>query len=437
MSALHVPDEPTGEEECGMLGFATPGPGIGGRLRAEPEDFVVVEEGGSPPRVEGGQMTAARVRVRNWETNRLVRQLGRRLHISSKRIRFAGVKDKRAVTTQLLTFEAPVDQVAALHMPDVEVLEAWPTDGHVSLGDHSTNSFEVAVSALAVGDDEARARVAATLAAVEEVGGFPNFYGVQRFGVHRPVSHLVGRHLVRGDVGAACWTYLTHVGAGEDPECAAARRALAQTSDVRTGLRDFPPKLSHERVMLDHLLHHPDDPAGALGRLPFNLQLMFVHAYQGLLFNLVVCERLRRGLPLSRPLEGDVLVPMDDRGLPDHSRAVPVTSANMAKATAQVARGRAWVSGIVPGTGAPLAGGEMGGIERDVLAAEGLASGDFRIPGLPDLTSEGIRREMLMVGVRPAWEVSGGRATLRFSLQKGCYATTVLREIMRSRIMAY
>jgi len=255
--------------------------------------------------------------------------------------------------------------------------------------------------------------------------------------VHRPVSHLVGRHLVRGDVGAACWTYLTHVGAGEDPECAAARHALAGTRDVRTGLRDFPQKLSHERVMLDHLLHHPADAAGALGRLPFNLQLMFVHAYQGLLFNLVVCERLRRGLPLSRPLDGDVLVPADDRGLPDHARAVPVSAANLTKASAQVARGRAWVSGIVPGTGAPLAGGEMGAIERGVLAAEGLASGDFRIPGLPDLTSEGIRREMLMVGVRPSMEVAGGRARFQFSLMKGCYATTVLRELMRSPILAY
>ena len=437
MSALHVPDEPTGEEECGMLGFATPGPGIGGRLRAEPEDFVVVEAGGSPPRVEGGSMTAARVRVRNWETNRLVRQLGRRLHISSKRIRFAGVKDKRAVTTQLLTIEAPVEQVALIHMPDVEVLEAWPTDGHVSLGDHSTNAFEVAVSALAVGDEEARARIGATLAAIDVVGGFPNFYGVQRFGVHRPVTHLVGQHLVRGDIDAGCWTYLTHVGPGEDPECAAARRALAGGRDVRTALRDFPRQLSHERTMLDHLLHHPDDPAGALGRLPFNLQLMFVHAYQGLLFNLVVCERLRRGLPLSRPLDGDVLVPMDDRGLPDHARAVPVTAANLAKATAQVGRGRAWVSGMVPGTGAPLAGGEMGEIERGVLAAEGLASGDFRIPGIPELTSEGIRREMLMVGVRPRWEVADSRARFHFSLQKGCYATTALRELMRSRMMSY
>ncbi len=437
MTALHVPDPPTGEEECGLLGYATATPGIGGKLRAEAEDFVVVEEGAPPPVVEGGPVTAVRLRVRNWETNRLVHQLAKRLHVSARRVRFSGVKDKRAVTTQLLTVEAPVEQVRDLRMPDVEVLEAWPTAAHVSLGDHAANRFEIAVTRLAIADDEARARVAAILVEVDAVGGFPNFYGVQRFGVQRPISHVVGRHLVLGDPERACWAYLTQVGPREDEDAAAARRALGATRDVRAGLRDLPPKLGHERTMLDHLLHHPDDPVGALGRLPFNLQLMFVHAFQGLLFNLVLSERLRRGLPLDRPVEGDVLVPLGPDGAPEHSRPVPVTAANLAKAALQVERGRALVTGLVPGTDAPVAGGEMGDIEASVLEREHIAAGDFRIPHLVQLSSEGLRRELLLVGVHPASEVADGRATLRFSLPKGCYATTVVRELMKAPIMSY
>ncbi len=435
--ALHVPDPPTGEEECGLLGFASSTPGIGGKLRATAEDFVVEEAGAPPPRVEGGAFAVVRLRARNWETNRLVKQMSKRLHISSKRVRFAGVKDKRAVTTQLLTVEAPVEALLALRMPDVEVLEAWPTSSHISLGDHSSNRFDIAVTRLPVDAEAARARIDAIMGEVGAVGGFPNFYGVQRFGVHRPISHVVGRHLVRGDAAAACWAYLTQVGANEDAECAAARSALAETRDVRGALRDFPKALGHERTLLDHLLHRPGDEVGALGRLPFNLQLMFVHAFQGLLFNLVLSERLRCGMPLATPVEGDIVVPVGPDGVPEHSRPVPVTAANLEKVALQVGRGRALVTGLVPGTGAPVAGGEMGAIERDVLAAEGLSSGDFRIPGLPDLSSEGLRRALLLAGVRPEASVDEDRARFAFSLPKGSYATTVLREFMKSPIMSY
>jgi tRNA pseudouridine13 synthase len=437
MTALHVPDPPTGEEECGMLGFATAAPGIGGKLRADAGDFVVVEEGAPPPLVEGGPVTVVRLRVRNWETNRLVHQLAKRLHVSARRVRFSGVKDKRAVTTQLLTVEAPVEQVLAVRMPDVEVLEAWPTAAHVSLGDHTSNAFEISVTRLEFPDEEVRARIDAILAELDTVGGFPNFFGVQRFGVTRPISHVVGRHLVRGDPGAACWAYLTQVGPREDEDAAAARRALGSSRDVRAALRELPPKLGHERTMLDHLLHHPDDPVGALARLPFNLQLMFVHAFQGLLFNLVLSERLRRGLPLDRPVEGDILVPLGPDGGAGRARPVPVTASNLAKATLQVGRGRALVTGLVPGTDAPVAGGEMGEVESAVLERERLSPGDFRIPHLPELSSEGLRRELLLVGVRPASAVADGRASFSFALPKGCYATTVMRELMKSPIMSY
>jgi tRNA pseudouridine13 synthase len=437
MTALHVPDPPTGEEEMGMLGFATSTPGLGGRLRAEPEDFVVEERSLLPQEARNGSFTAVTIRLHNWETNRFVRQMSRRLGISSRRVRFAGTKDKRAVTTQLFTVEAPVDSLRGLRMTDVEVLSLAPTDRHIGLGDLVGNDFRVTVTDLDTDGAEARRRVEGILEEVRALGGFPNFYGHQRFGVSRPVSHLVGRELVHGDVRSACMTYLVHEGPGEDEGTRRARRDLREHGDPRQALRDFPKNLGNERNMLEHLLHHPDDHQGAMERLPFNLRLMFIHAYQGLAFNLVVAERLRAGLPMDRPLEGDLLVPVDERGNPRHDRSVPVTGRNLAKAERQVERGRALVSGLVPGTDAPLAEGEMGEIERSVMERMGTGPGDFRIVDMTDLTSPGIRREVAITVVDPAWELEDGRVTFSFGLQKGCYATCVLREFMKSPLMRY
>ena len=437
MTALHEPSVPTGEEVVGLLGFLTGTPGLGGRLRTEVEDFIVVEDSLPPPEVPGGKFTAVTIRLHNWETNRFVRQMSRKLGISSRRVRFAGVKDKRAVTTQLFTIEAPKDSVSGLRMADVEVLSLQPTDRHIGLGDLVANTFEISVTDLDVDDDVARKRVEDILAEVEDEGGFPNFYGPQRFGVSRPVSHLVGRDLVLGDVKMASMRYLTHVGPGESEEAREARLRFKEDGDARQALRDFPKNLGNERNMLEHLLHNPEDHKGAIRRLPFNLQLMFVHAYQGQAFNLMVPECLGRGLPLDRPIEGDLLVPGDAGGNPRHDQGVPVTSRNLAKAERQVVRGRALVSGLVPGTEAPMAGGEMGEIEASVMEEMGISPGDFRIVDLTELTASGIRREVAITGVMPEWTLEDGRATFSFRLQKGCYATCVLRELIKAPLMSY
>ena len=128
----------------------------------------------------------------------------------------------------MFTIEAPHDSVRGLRMADVEVLSLHPTDRHVSLGELVANRFTISVSGIELDEAETRDRAGAIMDEAEEAGGFPNYYGHQRFGVHRPVSHLVGERLVQGDVEGACWAYLVHPGSGEMEEAREARRHLAE-----------------------------------------------------------------------------------------------------------------------------------------------------------------------------------------------------------------
>src|SRR5437867_8629902 len=103
------------ERDVGIVGYLTSTPGLGGTLKAIAEDFVVEEISSPPATAVDGRYTIASLRVRNWETNRLVRELARALHISRRRIGFAGTKDKRALTTQLFSFEnVPPEAIKAL-----------------------------------------------------------------------------------------------------------------------------------------------------------------------------------------------------------------------------------------------------------------------------------------------------------------------------------
>jgi len=420
------------ERELGLEVFYTSTPGIGGRLRATPEDFRVEEISDFPEVADDGRYTIATVTSANWETNRLIRQLSRALGISRSRVGFAGTKDKRAVTTQLMSFEAPPEEVMALSIHQVTIDGAYRSRRRVTIGDLIGNAFVVTVSDCQIGGEALQDRCSRVISALMELGGFPNFFGIQRFGSMRPVTHLVGQHIVRGEMEEAAMTYVAHPTPYEMEESRAAREELERTGDFREALRNFPINLTFERVMLGHLAENPGDFAGAIGRLPSNLQMMFVHAYQSQLFNRILSERIRRGLPLDRPLVGDVVLPMTRRLIPDHEKPVPVTEENIDLVETQMKEGKAFISGLLFGSGSDFAGGEMGEIERSVVEAEHLDQKDFIVPPLPHCSSKGSRRELVCPLLDFGLQAEGESATFRFKLGKGCYATSLLREYMKA-----
>jgi len=420
------------ESTVGIEGCGTSTQGIGGQIKVEPADFVVEELQLPPPRVDGGRFTIATIRSTNWETNRLVREMARRLAVSRRRISFAGTKDKRAVTTQLFCFEVPEDRIRALRLSDVEILETYATKRRLELGDLRGNRFRVVVRDLAVAPEAARTILAATVAQLEILRGFPNFFGIQRFGSVRPITHVVGRHIVRGEFKEAVDAYVANPIEGEDAEAYEVRQDLAASGDYGEALKAMPDVMSFEKALLNCLVRRPGDYVGALRELPFNLQMMFVHGYQSYLFNRILSERMRRGLPLNEPLEGDLVLPVGKDGSPDRDRPLAVEPANLEKMRRQVREGRAFVSGPLFGSDGLLAAGPMGGIEREIVAAEGLKPEDFVIPRMPRLSSRGTRRELLAVVHGLRWEVVGATANLEFELSKGCYATSLLREFTKA-----
>jgi len=69
------------ESDLGIRGYLTSTPGVGGTLKSSPDDFIVDEIPAPPPPDPEGGVTIATVRVRDWETNRLVRELARALRL--------------------------------------------------------------------------------------------------------------------------------------------------------------------------------------------------------------------------------------------------------------------------------------------------------------------------------------------------------------------
>ena len=425
------------ESTIGLEAYFLKTEGIGGKLRTLATDFIVEERSCYPPKDPQGHFTIATVTSTNWETNLLVRSISKRLRISRKRIRFAGTKDKRAVTTQLMSFyRVPPPQLQQINIKDVHIKDVYPSLRGLAIGDLLGNRFTITIRNITskVTPDT----VKDMLSTINTIGGFPNYYGVQRFGVIRPITHLVGLHLVGHDIERAVMTYLGHPMKGEDPVSFESRQQLEETHDFTTAFTSYPPHLLFEKAMLNHLVAHPSDFPGALNELPRNLLTMFVYAYQSFLFNKILSKRLHQGFPLHEAIEGDIVLPCRNNTIED--RYIPVTTTNIDKVNRQLHKGKAFVSGLLPGYNTPCSKGEMGAIEQSIIDEAHLNPRDFIIPEMPFLSSSGGRRALFAplgnLGMSLHLDPTGKQdpmLQITFELMKGCYATSFLREIMKSK----
>ncbi len=426
----------TDEADIGMRYYLTSTDGTGGRLKSTAQDFIVKEISNRPPEKEG-RFTIADVTSTNWETNRLVRLLARSLYISRERIGFAGTKDKRAVTTQLMSFECPKENLDKVDFKDLEFSNIYTSNRGIKIGDLIGNSFEITVRDLTADMKDVPGIIEETADNIRRTGGFPNYFGVQRFGVSRPITHLVGEAIVRGDLKKAVEIYLSYPSENEGEEVADIRRRLAHGEDYSSVLPDMPKTMGFEKVMAEHLSKRPDDYRGAISEMPSNLQMMFTHAYQSWLFNEMLSRRMDAGLPLNTPVEGDIVIPLDANKIPQHENPIRTTAKNIDLVTRQCRAGRAFVTITLFGSDGELAEGEMGEIERKVIQENKLSHEDFVIPGLPRCTSKGSRREIVCPVKDIANEIRQDGYSLRFSLPKGNYATCLLREFMKSEMRDY
>lgn len=431
------------ESAMGMLFFGTTAPGIGGRLKAAPSDFLVDEVSRYPVPTADGKFTIARVEASDVEQNALITRLQRAYGLPPGSIGFAGTKDRRAVSTQLLSLPVPPESLDALTLSGVRVLERYRAGEGLNLGHLYGNRFRIRLEGIELPD---AASVSAQAKAVEAElrarGGFPNFFGPQRFGEIRPVTHLVGRALVLGSAGEAVHAYLTAGAEGGVPEGHEARAAYDQHRDPARALREFPDTFGFERTLLDKLAQGKS-PEAALRALPRTLRQLFVHAYQSYLFNVVLSRRAEAGIPLDQPVPGDRVLRVGTDGLEIGGATVAVSEDNAPEVRAWVRSGRARVAGALVGTATPLDGGRPGEILEQVLKEEGVERRHFHIPEAPELSSRGTYRSLLApLPLRlfppegPVAEPDGeaGRYSLRFDflLEKGQYATVLLREFTKA-----
>jgi tRNA pseudouridine13 synthase len=376
---------------------------------------------------------------RNWDTFIAIKNVARALDVEQGRVQIAGIKDAKAVTAQHLTIEGcSFEDVSKI---DVKYIQVHPI-GYVRealstfylLG----NYFTISIKNIRQNDSEVKQRISQIMHELDAEGGMPNFFGHQRFGTTRPITHLVGKAIIKGDFEQAAMLFLAKPSPHEHPNSRQARQTLQETRDFRGALETFPRQLRFERLMLNHLSDNPLNFAGAFQRLPVKLQELFVQAYQSYIFNRFLSERIKRGYFLNQAEVGDYVVAIERNGLPLTSITRMVTEETLASVNEQLRAGKLRVALPIVGLRQRQSQGAMGEIEREIIAQEDI---DFETLRLNELSRMG-GKGGLRAAVTPIREFNlhnlssnasgeGLCIKLSFRLFRGSYATVLLREIMK------
>ena len=427
------------EEFIGISGYSTSTPGIGGVVKERAEDFLVWESllNGLDARRAfesmgyaggvGGHILSV-LWKRGVDTIRASTIIARLLGVKPSLLGFCGIKDKMSVSWQFMTIpQNLIDPENVLEVDRViRVKPVKAVERRLSSRDLLKNNFEVVIR-----------RVRLNSQVVEEAltqlrdRGLPNFYGHQRFGVTRPITHVVGRLILEGRLEEAVSAFLADYSPLESEGNREARRKLLEHWDLRWAAENFPRTLRYEREVARYLIENPGDYAGALRVLPLRLRRLMVESVSAFTFNKALSNLLMRGEEFAEPEPGDFALPLTMGGRPER-RVIRVRRFNLQQVRRLVEEGRIVVALPVPGYLTEIPRSGKGEALAEALDELGLELKMFRVRSLPEASTRGSLRPLII----PRWSCgvvqrSQDSITLRMTLPPGSYATILLRELMK------
>lgn len=204
------------------------------KIKENPEDFEVEEITNIEPK-QNGKYSLWWMTKKDYTTIDALSRIARALRIKDKFMGFAGTKDRKAVTKQLISLSMiPKAKIEKLKFDDIKLEFYGYSDKPVSLGDLEGNKFKIVVR---------------NLDNMSEIGNksVKNFFGEQRFSKQ---NSEIGRAIMKKDFENAA-------------------KKIAET----------------EKDVMDYLKENKKDFIGALRRVPKKILKIYVHSYQSLLWN--------------------------------------------------------------------------------------------------------------------------------------------------------
>ncbi len=216
------------------------------KIKQIPEDFIVKEITGTELK-DSGNYTYFILKKKNYTTEKAVSAIAHYLKTDRKNIGYAGSKDKNALTEQFISIKGQIKK-ENINLKDIELIYKGKSDERISLGDLKGNEFIITVRNL--NEKEIK------LTSIQ----IPNYFDEQRFSKN---NAEIGKSILKKDFKKAVDLILDNYSKEKN---------------------------NFEKDVKEYISRLPNDFIGAIKKVPKKIRMMYVHAFQSLIFNKTIAE---------------------------------------------------------------------------------------------------------------------------------------------------
>ncbi|MDD2733543.1 MAG: tRNA pseudouridine(13) synthase TruD [Desulfuromonadaceae bacterium] len=388
-------------------------PGIGGTIKGSSEDFMVEEIPSYIP-CGSGEHCYLTIEKRGISTLEAISRIAKILKVPERDIGYAGMKDAVGVTRQTISIQRLTPEKALdLKLDGVKIVAAERHSNKLKLGHLKGNSFCIVIR----GVSDSAAELVPPILDMLGTRGVPNYFGYQRYGVQGN-SHLIGAAMLRQEWRECVDWLMGEPDSVRDQEWSDAISAYRR-GDLHDALRLFPRHCRSERDVLQRLVSRPGEYEKAFSAVHPRLKKLYLSATQSFLFDQTVALRIGR---LDEIIAGDLAC--------KHANGACFLVEDALVEQERAAVFEISATGPMFGSKMKMPEGAVQETEYEILAQSGLTLNLFDLQG--GLRMEGERRPLRVPVEDFSCSVSGDVATVKFSLPKGSYATSLVREITKT-----
>ncbi len=403
-------DVPNIDKLAGIELYSTKFDGIGGSIKAKNEDFKVIEI-----LVESISSDISTIPDKSYkypilllqknglDSNHAIIEILNQLGI---KIRVLGIKDSKAVTTQYATCEGKKFEGKTTHTN----LTLLGFSKHSIKKSHIMgNQFEIKILNPLKNDISEF---------ITEIKSIPNYYGLQRFGSERLVTHLVGREIIKRNFKKAVEIFLCHTTEYDTQFSKEIREKCNDPKNYGHVMKTIPRGMDLERNLLRSLI----DGKGYISTLrsvPINIRRLFVHAFQAFMFNKCLSSMIKNGESISSCIKNDFCFKLENHlTLGKLMKYQDNSFTNLVPAM------------HLPGYSFKSADGRFERKLSSLMKEENISAKDFYIKEMQELSVEGGFRQLpLLVNDFSYYD----NLFVKFKIPIGSYATILLRELMKPK----
>ena len=382
--------------DIGISIYCTSFKGCGGKIRQNLEDFSVSEvlSNNAVSLIKQNEGYAVyKLKKQNIDTNHVLKDLFKKTGI---RLKSLGLKDASAITEQYVCSMNKSQSIDDFHTKKYSVERTGFVKKPLTKKNMIGNKFKIKITTPLSEPSK-----------FDEYDKVLNFYGYQRFGSTRPVTHLVGKAILQRDFLKAIKLLVSFTSGYDSKENTNLRKKLSDDSNYKKLFSEIPAQMDLERIAISEMLTH-NNPLKAIKALPLTIRRFFVQSYQSFLFNKTISSAFENGEDLLSPQEGDVCFDKNGilgkyvKGIKQHL-SIPIVGYSYYKKT----RFHYYTSRI--------------------LEDEEISPKDFYLKEIQEVSNEGGYRNSAI----SCTDFSVNDNTISFTLSRGSFATIILREIIK------